>query len=233
MTMRRLFVATVLSMGVVVAAAPRSPQDDLRVLFIGNSLTAMHDVPGLVERLTADGTPRVRTSSVTRNDFSLDDHWQAGEALRAINRGGWSFIVMQQGPSALPASRVQLRAATARWATEIRRVGARPALYMVWPAGSRAGDFDNVRTSYQTAAADVEGLFIPAGEAWRTAWRQDPNLALYASDRFHASSQGAYLAALTIAQSITGRRATTMPGLGQRNAAVLQAAAEEAVSRAR
>jgi hypothetical protein len=228
--LRHLLVSVVVCACAVVSAAPTSSQDDLRVLFIGNSLTAMHDVPGLVERLTVDGTPRVRSTSVTRNDFSLDDHWQDGEALRAINRGGWSVVVMQQGPSALPESRVLLRAAAKRFATEIRRVGAKPALYMVWPAEARAGDFDNVRISYQTAATDVEGLFIPAGEAWRAAWRREPDLALYASDRFHASPQGAYLAALTIAQAITGRRATTMPTLGQRNAEMLQSVVEEMIN---
>jgi len=52
-----------------------------------------------------------------------------------------------------------------RFATEIRRVGARPALYMVWPAEARAGDFDDVR------------------EAWRAAWRREPDLALYSFER--------------------------------------------------
>ncbi|MCC7184823.1 MAG: hypothetical protein IT185_01180 [Acidobacteria bacterium] len=186
------------------------PQE-LRVLFVGNSLTSMHNVPGLVEQLTSAGPLRVRSSSITRNDFSLDDHWAQGEAVRAIARGGWSHVVLQQGPSALPASRVQLRAAAKRFDEVIRKVGAQTALYMVWPSEARSGDFDAVRESYASAARDVGGVFLPAGEAWRAAWRRDPQLSLYASDRFHPTLQGSYAAALVIADRLTGRQPITEP----------------------
>ncbi len=186
-------------------------QQELRVLFIGNSLTSMNNVPALVEQLSETGDVRVRTSSVTRNDFSLDDHWAQGDAVRAITRGGWAYVVLQQGPSALPASRVQLRAATKQFDEVIRQAGARTALYMVWPSETRARDFDAVRESYALAARDVGGVFLPAGEAWRAAWRRDPQLPLYASDRFHPTVQGSYAAALVIAQRLTGRRAIKEP----------------------
>ena len=76
---------------------------------------------------------------------------------------------------------------------------------MVWPSRERLGDFDGVRDSYARAAKDVEGLFIPAGEAWRAAWRRDRNVALYGADNFHPSPLGSCLAAAVIVQGITGR----------------------------
>ena len=193
-----------------VGQAATQPQE-LRVLFIGNSLTSMNNVPRLVEQLTDTGDVRVRASSITRNDFSLDDHWAQGDAVRAINTGGWSHVVLQQGPSALPASQVLLRAATRRFDEVIRRAGARTALYMVWPSEARSRDFDAVRDSYASAARDVGGVFLPAGEAWRAAWRRDPTLALYTFDRFHPTVHGSQLAALVIAQRLTGRQAVKEP----------------------
>lgn len=193
------------------AADLPAQQEELRVLFIGNSLTASHDVPRLVEQLTGRGGPRIRSTAITRGGFSLDDHWDAGDAVRAITRGGWAFVVLQQGPSALPESRVQLRAATKKFDAVIRNAGARTALYMVWPSEARAGDFDAVRESYALAAADVGGVFIPAGEAWRAAWRREPRIALYGADRFHPTAKGSLLAALVIAQVLTGRDVVAAP----------------------
>jgi hypothetical protein len=181
-----------------------------RVLFIGNSLTSVNDVPLLVERLTADGDAPLTTTSITRNDYSLDDHWADRSAVRAIERGGWFAVVLQQGPSALPESRVLLRDATRRFDEVIRRAGARTVLYMVWPSRARFGDFDRVRDSYAAAAADVGALWAPAGDAWREAWRQQPDLALYGADGFHPTPTASYLSALVLAQVLTGRDATTL-----------------------
>lgn len=221
----------VLAMLWLTAAPAPAEQDDLRVLFIGNSLTAFNDLPRLVEQLTERDRRRIRATVVTRNDFSLEDHWNQGDAVRAITRGGWAFVVLQQGPSALPASRVQLRASTKKFDEVIKKVGGRTALYMVWPSEARARDFDAVRESYAIAAADVGGVFIPAGEAWRAAWRRQPGTTLYATDRFHPTAKGSLLAAMVIAQVLTGR--DVMPAPAGDDGPMLRDAAAEAVSRHR
>jgi len=118
--------------------------------------------------------------------------------VRAIRRGGWSVVVLQQGPSALDESRVLLIDYTKRFAAEIERVGARPALYMVWPSRARSFDFERVSASYAAAAKAVGGVLLPAGDAWRKAWRLDAGLALYGPDDFHPSRLGSALAALVI-----------------------------------
>jgi hypothetical protein len=203
-------LASALAAGLLAARADGS-RPPIGVLFIGNSLTSFNDLPRVVEALSAATDSPIRAGAVVRDGFSLDDHLAEGEALRAIARGGWAFVVLQQGPSALPESQRLLRAAVRRLDPAIRRAGARTALYMVWPASARRGDFDGVRASYAAAAADVGGVFIPAGEAWRSAWAHDPSLPLYGADAFHPSREGSYLAALVIVQTLTGGRATTLP----------------------
>ena len=188
----------------------RSP---LRLLFIGNSLTAANNLPGIVEWLgRARGDATVETTAVTSSNFSLEDHWNQGEARAAIAKGQWSAVVLQQGPSALPESRVLLRDYSKRFAVEAQKVGARPALYMVWPSQARARDFDDVSKSYALAARDVAGLLLPAGDAWREAWRRDPALALYGSDGFHPSGLGSYLAALAIWRALSHESVVGLPG---------------------
>ena len=185
---------------------PLPPDDDLRILFIGNSLTYSNDLPGLVGRLgLAVGGKAPIVESVTAGDFRLEDHWNRGDALKAIQREKWDLVIMQQGPSALPESRVLLVEYTRKFAAEIRKAGGRPALYMVWPPESRAAEWDDVTESYLAAARDVNGVVFPVGEAFRAAVRRDPRLVLFAGDGFHPSSAGTYLAALVIYAQATNR----------------------------
>ncbi|HSG00735.1 MAG TPA: hypothetical protein VLA20_06370, partial [Vicinamibacterales bacterium] len=149
--------------------------------------------------------------AVTFNNFSLEDHWRQGDARDAIARGGWTTVVLQQGPSALAESLELLVEYTRRFDEQIRRVGATTALYMVWPARARRGDFPAVSASYAEAARRVGGLLLPAGDAWRAAWRLDPTLPLYGPDGFHPSPLGSYLAALVIYASLTGESPIGLP----------------------
>jgi hypothetical protein len=200
----------------IVASGPMSSSaasEAVRVLFIGNSLTTVNDVPGLVRQLAAVSDRTFHYRTVAFDGYSLEDHWNRGDARRAIAEGGWSIVVLQQGPSALPESRVLLREYARRFDREARHVGARSALYMVWPSSDRRNDFEGVRQSYASAARDTGGIFIPVGEAWREAWRRDGRLSLYGADGFHPTPLGSYLAALVMYQAFFDRSPIGLPAL--------------------
>jgi hypothetical protein len=177
----------------------------IRVLFVGNSLTQANDLPMMVTALAAGAGVQVQSTDVSQGGFSLEDHWNDQRAHRAVDRGGWHFFVMQQGPSALLSSRENLRFWAAKFNERIRAIGGRPAPYMIWPEAARISEFDNVRQSYLLAAQDINGLFLPAGEAWRAAWRRAAGLQLYGPDDFHPSVLGTYTEALVITSKITSR----------------------------
>jgi hypothetical protein len=181
-----------------------------RVLFVGNSLTEGNDLPLIVEALSrASGRP-FAVEAVTYGGFSLEDHWGRGTQNR-IAGVGYRFVVLQQGPSALAESRVNLREWTRRFDAVIRQAGARTALYMVWPESYRPQAFPDVADSYRLAAEDVGGILLPAGEAWLAAWRQQPDLRLYGSDGFHPTLLGSYLAALAIYGGLSGASPVGLP----------------------
>ena len=147
------------------------------------------------ERAAADrrGAGGCRRSS----DLRRVDHLRRRFARRPLGpagtqdriaAGGWRWVVLQQGPSALPESRVNLREWTRRFDAVIRQAGGVTALYMVWPESSRRNAFPDVSASYRLAAQDVDGILLPAGDAWLAAWRLDPSLPLYGSDGFHPSA---------------------------------------------
>lgn len=196
------------------------PQDDpspdpgatTRILFVGNSLTYVNDLPGMVKALAdSAGIPAVQTAQVAKPDYSLEDHWNDGQAGRVISKGGWTFVVMQQGPSAVLANRANLRQWVATFAGLIRSKGGTPALYQIWPQQIDFSDFDASSESYRLAALDVNGPFLQAGNAWRAAWTRDPSQAFYASDGLHATVAGTYLASLTVFGGLFHRSVVGMP----------------------
>jgi hypothetical protein len=208
------------------------------VLFIGNSLTYTNDLPRMLQALAGEaGAEPMYVESVAFPNFALEDHWAEGSARRAIDRGEWRYVVMQQGPSSLPENRLNLIDWSTRFEAPIRAVGATPALYTVWPSGDRSQDFDRVVESYRQAAVAVNGLELAAGAAWLAAWRRKPGLALYGGDNFHPSTMGTYLAALTMFGRMYDRSVVGAPGrlswggqsidLSQADLAVLFAAADE------
>ena len=210
---RRLAVSLLVLPWVVGCRSASGPSTatGARVLFIGNSLTSVNDLPRMFASVAEAGGFDVATGEVVFNDVSLSDHLLAGDAAAEIRRGNWDYVVLQQGPSGRPESRVELIASTQQFATIITAEGAQPALYMVWPDVTRPTAFDSVSRSYTDAANAVEGLLFPAGDAWIDAWERKPSLALYGHDGFHPSALGSYLAALTIYAVLCDRSPALLP----------------------
>lgn len=226
-------------------AAPPSepvPGPTYRVLFIGNSLTYFNDLPGTVAQLAASVNQTIEVGSVARPNFALIDHLEGkSNAIEVIQGADWDYVVLQQGPSSLGLSRDTLVLATRLLDPYIRAAGGRSALLMVWPESARFEFFDDVHASYQLAAQEVAGLFLPAGEAWLGAWAVDPQLQLYSPDGYHPSELGTYLTALVVLEGITGHDASSLPAeavvgghtlsLSAARVRQLQRAAHEAVAR--
>lgn len=135
-----LLVLVLANLATVVVSA-RSP---LRVLFIGNSLTYSNDLPAMVAALPcfADGR-KIYVETIAGPNMSLADHLTKRTASAAL-KGRWDVVVLQQGPSALRASRKELLESVRLFAPAIRAAGAHPAMLAVWPSSQRFADFDDV-----------------------------------------------------------------------------------------
>lgn len=186
--------------------AQTAHSDPIRILFVGNSLTYVNDLPALIAELAGQDKTTIIYNSFLFPDYSLEDHWKEGKVQAEIEKGGYDFVVAQQGPSALPESQVLLLDYTKRFAELCNKNNSKLALYMVWPSGERSFDLDNVIKSYTNAAEKTSSLLCPAGLAWKYAWQADSTLPLYTSDDFHPSVTGSVLAALTIYAVLTDKR---------------------------
>ena len=180
---------------------------ELKILFVGNSLTYANDLPGLVKEIALLDNITVTFKSYSKPDYSLEDHWNEDLVQRELKKKKrYHFVVLQQGPSALQESQALLTEYALKFAELSRLCDATPALYMVWPSAKRSFDHSGVIHSYSNAAEKTGSLLCPAGTAWKYAWDVDPALPLYGPDAFHPSKTGSVLAALAIYGALTGKK---------------------------
>lgn len=218
--MRSLFpivIVLILSACHVSAQSPKQNEDakkDIRVLFIGNSLTYSNEMPRIFEKLfDASTKQKLSVEVLAEPNFGLQDHWEKKKATKLLEKKKWDFVILQQGPSASQEGRQALSEYSKMFLSAIRKSGAKPALYSVWPAVSRLGDFDGVISSYAAAARETDGVLLPVGCVWRSAMRSNPKLKLYAEDGFHPSAAGSYLAALVILKTLFNTVPDKLPKL--------------------
>lgn len=208
-----------------------------RALFIGNSYLYTMDVPGIVLAFAdSAGGDRIAVAVIAGPDMALIEHWHEGYAREQIARGGWAWVVLQQGPSSTAANRDSLIQWTRLFANEARQVNATTALFSAWPAEANTGDFPAAIQSYKLAAADVGGAFLPVASAWMRTWELDPDVQLY-SDGLHPSAEGAYLSALVVYACLLQKTPVGLParvatiqrivGVTPATAQVLQTAAAD------
>src|SRR5262245_11487995 len=72
-----------------------------KVLFIGNSFTARNDLPDLIVQLAAERGKTFQYRLISAGGASLRQHWNAGEAQKAIQEGHYDHVVLQE-QSTLP-----------------------------------------------------------------------------------------------------------------------------------
>jgi hypothetical protein len=194
----KALVGLLLATALLAGGSARAQTAELRVLFVGNSLTETNDLPAMVAALASASGRKLEFRTITFGGFNLEDHWNQGDARAALATRNWDVVVMQQGPSALPESQLDLRRWATRWADEARALGTRPALMTVWPESYRRSALRDVIASYRRAALAARAELLPAGSAWQLTWDCDRRIPLYGADGFHPSTLGTQTAALVV-----------------------------------
>src|SRR5262245_12330205 len=127
----------------------------LRVLFIGNSFTARNDLPGLIAELAAARGKRMEYRLISAGGASLRTHWNAGEALKAIQEGRHDHVVLQE-QSTLPVKNAKRMHENIRLFDEaIRARGAKTALYMTWARQHAPESQQAITDAYTSIAREI------------------------------------------------------------------------------
>lgn len=167
------------------------------MLFVGNSYTFSHDLPKVLEQIAGatEAGPPFRTGMVAHPDYTLEQHWQRGEAAKAISAGGWDYVVLQGHSLSTLQARERLYVYARRYAPLIREAGAQPVFFMTWARRGRPEMMDTIGPAYEQIAAELDALVVPSGHAWVASRAERPDIHLHHADGSHPSPAGSYLAA--------------------------------------
>lgn len=131
-------------------------------------------------------------------NYALEDHWNETHVAEALQKTKFDYVIFQQGPSAMPASRTNLVEYALKFSSLCKANNTKLCMYTVWPSGDRSFDFLNVIKSYAIAADTTGGLALQVGLAWKKLLEEKKDFPLYSADGFHPTIHGSFLAAMAI-----------------------------------
>lgn len=206
----------------------------LRLLFIGNSFTARHNLPELLAQLARARGHRLQHHLIQAGGASLRQHWNKGDAQQAIAQTPYDYVVLQE-QSTLPLKNPQRFHENVRlFEQAIKAAGAKPALYLTWARQNAPETQAAITSAYTAIGEEIGATIIPVGVAWQNFLRQHPAPVLHDQDQSHPSLAGSYLAACVFFATLLGENpvglACDLKGLTQTEAELLQQAAWAAVT---
>ncbi len=178
-----------------------------RVLFIGDSLTFVNDLPATFADLAWAGGHRVDTRTLASSGETLAGHVADTTTASTIRSEHWNTVVLQdqsENPSLAYYRQSEMYPAATRLVAIIRQDDAQPLLFLTWAhqTGWPQADLSDYTTmqaavdqGYRGIAAELDVPMAPIGEAWQSVVSHDKDAALWQSDGVHPTLAGTYLAA--------------------------------------
>lgn len=186
-------------------------QQNLSVLFIGNSYTYANDLPGTFSQIATAMGDQASVDSKANGGYTFQMHTQDPITYQKINAQAWDYVVIQ-GQSQEPCFPFsQVNTQTLPYAMQLadsvyaNQSCAQVNYFMTW--GREVGDpqWDSINTFYKMNArlreaylriADSSDAGVsPVGAAWRYIRETQPSIQLYVGDGSHPSVAGTYLTA--------------------------------------
>ena len=172
-----------------------------RILFIGNSFTFFN---GGVDAAVRGFAPSIQVKQLAQGGYSLQDHWDAGEAVKTIRAEKWNYVVLQDQSQRPVIARNKFVAYAAKFNSEVQSAGGKTILFMTWerPDSVQYGvTTKNLSNAYYAAGNQLGAEVAPVGLAFAAALQERPGLALNIQDG-HPTPAGTYLAACVVYATI-------------------------------
>ena len=203
---RNIPLAVCVGGGILDAEKTAKGEENMKVLFVGNSHTYFNDMPRLFARMCAALTgeePRVQMLAYSNRGLAW--HREEYYALRfALLYGGFDYCVLQQQAHPMPPE-AETRAALRQIMALCRQCGTEPVLFMTWAMKAEPEVAPVMCGFYRQLAAETGALLCPVGERFAALTAEHPEIELYWKDGAHASPAGDYLIAALFAALLTGR----------------------------
>ena len=214
------------------------------VLFIGNSLTQVNNLPSVFQHFAAASSLHlaINVRSVTPGGATLADQWKSEQGVALLRNYHPNFLILQ-GQSTEPLSASQDFNYYARlFKTEADQIGTKTVLFSTWarPAtdsyykdpSSGGSPFEmqiRLNTAYLALAKNIGAMLAPVGTAFQHAKEVAPKIELLDGSQ-HPSPAGTYLAAGVLFRTLFNASAigsSYFGGLSEPSAHTLQRIADQ------
>ncbi len=175
---------------------------DFNILFIGNSLTYINNLPKLVKENAKLQGIEIDAKMIAFPNYAIIDHWNDGEVQKLITSKKYDFVIIQQGPSSQNNGRKMLIEYGEKYSALCKLNDTKLCYFMVWPSLNNYHTFDDVIKNYKDAASINNSILLPVGEVWKAYFDRTNDFQYYSSDGFHPSLKGSLITAKVIVESL-------------------------------
>lgn len=152
-------------------------------------------MPQLLVDLAAERGRDVRFDLIQSGGASLRQHWNKGDAGKAIAKGKYDWVVLQEQSTLPVKNAARTRENIELFVEPIASAGAKMALYLTWARRNTPESQDAITTAYNSAGKEFGATVVPAGVAWETFMAKHDSPLLHDKDLSHPTLAGSYLAA--------------------------------------
>jgi hypothetical protein len=197
---------------------------EIKVLFIGNSLTSANKLPGMVADIAKSHGYKVSYDSHTQGGARLANHSSNARVLQKIKETSWDFVVFQEQSQYPGFSEKQLSKDVFPYAESlseaVKENSGQSTVVFYMTMARRNGDPGNKNVSpelltyegmqkrvnwcYLEMGKTNGALVAPAGAVWAVVRQEKPTLNLY-SDNVHPNTTGTYLVASVFYTTFFGK----------------------------
>lgn len=203
--------------GIIIHMNAFSQSESKNVLFLGNSYTAVNNLPQMLTDVAFSTGDTLYCNSNCPGGYTFELHSTNATTLSYIATGNWDFVILQeqsQLPS-FPLSQVESDvfpyAQLLDSLINAQNSCVETVFYMTW--GRKNGDASNcavwppvctyagmdslLNLRYRMMADSNDAIISPVGAVWKYIRNQYPAIELYNPDESHPSVAGTYAAACT------------------------------------
>lgn len=177
---------------------------DISALFVGNSHTSMHDIPGLVAKMIHFRHPEKKVYTHVMGIGFLEQVAREPRFKEEIETRPWKFVILQAQKISQSGKFDYSKQEGIDFAATAKKQGATVFFYSEWGLHGVEGDGAKQEQIYQKMADESGTLVAPIGRAWDLALADRPELPLHWSDGNHQSETGAFLTACVFYGLLTG-----------------------------
>jgi hypothetical protein len=177
---------------------------DFSILFVGNSHTQMHDLPGLAGGMIQFQRPGKTVYTHYMPVAFLEDVARNPDCREEIEARPWKFVVLQSQKISASGHFDFSRKEGIDFARLAKSRGAKVVFYPEWGLKGVAGDGVRQEKVYREMAQAAGVEMAPVARAWDLALAERPDLLLHGIDGNHQSALGAFLTGCVLVGQITG-----------------------------